>query len=182
MLKQGCAVAVLTLAAMLSDAADAASVGRCGGNGGSKTTSLSCPPGMYIIGLTAKGGDYLDHLGIKCAPFNAAGKRGAVGHTAGAGGTGGNQSVNSSCSGNRAISSLLAYSGSWVDRLASALCAERKPAGGFEGGKFDARLELDVGGSHGSQCRLSCPTGQALNKLKIRYGAWIDSIEAFCEP
>lgn len=182
MSKHGTLAAILVLLTMLPGMAAAASIGRCGSGGGSQTASLSCPPGQYVVALSAKGGDYLDRLGIKCAPFNASGVRGSMAHTAGAGGSGGTESASSTCSGNRAIGYILTYSGSWVDALTSALCAQRKAAGGFDEVKFESRLEFNVGGKHGRQCSLTCPAGQAIHKITVRYGAWIDSIEAFCQP
>jgi len=179
------AIAVAVAAAALwGGSAQAASIGRCGGGGGPQSAQLSCPEGQYVVRLSATGGDYVDRIGIRCASFNAAGARSALGHSASAGGGGGSESATGTCPGNRAVASIWTFSGDWLDVLGSANCAQRRAAGGF-GPLNDGTsvlMEFDVGGDGGRLCHLICPAGQAVHKITVRYGWWIDSIEVFCRP
>lgn len=177
-------IAVLAVLPLLTGTAHSASIGRCGGDGGSQTAQLSCPSGQYVVGLSAKGGKYVDRLGVQCAPFNAAGVRRPIAYSAGAGGTGGTQSAGGVCGGNGAFVRILGRGGAWLDKLDLARCAERKASGGFAGteGANSTLVEFYVGGGGGRPCTLACPTGQAIHKITVRYGSWIDSIEVFCRP
>jgi hypothetical protein len=174
----------LAILMALSSPAEAASIGRCGGNGGPSTASLSCPSGQYIIGLSAVGGRYVDKIGVRCAAFNPAGVRGPQGYSGSAGGSGGDHSASATCTGNAAIARMLARGASWLDAVANFRCDQRKPAGGFEkpASPGAGLMELNVGGFRGEPCRLSCPEGQAMHMIKVRYGSWVDSIEVFCRP
>lgn len=177
------AFVALLLSVLLCDgAAFAGSAGRCGGNGGSKAAFLSCPSGQYVVGLSAKGDRYVDRLGIRCAPFSSSGKRGAIAHTASAGGTGGTANASGQCVGNSAFIGLVARGDVWLDSIGNARCASRASGGGFEAATAQGStlIEFNIGGYGGKQCSLRCPAGEAIYEIRVRYGAWIDSIEVLC--
>jgi hypothetical protein len=181
------AIAGLGLAMLLAASPQAASVGQCGGGGGSQSKTLSCPAGQYVVGVFVRYASYTDRIGIRCAGFDAAGKRGTAGAFQYAGGTGGSYSASDTCSGNRALISLSTRAGSYVDRVTFATCELRQAGGGFPvpSGQnpsdfFD--LASTVGLVGGGSCGLRCPNGEAIHRLIVRYGSWIDSIEAFCRP
>jgi hypothetical protein len=170
------AVLAVTLAAAPAMAAQ-----QCGGSGGG-LTHLTCPTGQYVVGLSVKGGQYLDRLGIRCAPFSATGKRGAATYSASAGGSGGSVAASGQCSGDQAMVRLDLRSGTWVDKLGSARCAKRVAAGGFAPPTSGAegRISFNVGGHKGKDCSLACPSGTAIRQIKVAHAAWIDMIEVVC--
>jgi hypothetical protein len=167
---------------LLADPAEAASVGKCGGGGAQHIKTLSCPAGQYVVGLFARGNPigYVDRVGISCASFNASGVRGTPGQFQIAGGSGGSSSRTQTCEGNRAVTSIAVSAGSYVDKVNYIFCLKRQAPGGF--GQSGDILDLKVGGIGGGFCVVDCPDGEAMHKLIVRYGSWIDSIEGFCRP
>lgn len=178
-------VAALIAALLIPGSVEAASIGACGGGGGSQSATLSCPTGQYIVGVFARGGSYVDRIGIRCAPFTiGTGARGAPGAFQYAGGTGGSTSKSATCSGNRAVARIATRSGGYVDSATDLICVPRISSGGFSalGGSNNKFISFEVGGNGGDSCVLACPGGEAMNRIIVRYGSWIDSIEAFCRP
>ena len=178
-----CITALIAL--LIPCSVEAASVGVCGGGGGSQSTTLSCPTGQYIVGVSVRFDAYVDRIGIRCAAVDQSGHRGTLGAFQFAGGTGGSFVQSKTCSGNRAMIEILTKAGVYVDSTQEYDCETRKPQGGFDvaPGKRPSEQLLVASGGHGGQlCELACSPGEALNKLIVRYGSWIDSIEAFCRP
>ena len=52
---------------LIPPAAWAGSTGRCGGTGGPKDKTLTCPSGQHVVGVQGRGGLYVDLVGIACA-------------------------------------------------------------------------------------------------------------------
>ena len=174
----------LIAALAMTGSAEAASVGVCGGSGGSQSKTLSCPAGHYIVGLFQRRGAFVDRIGIRCASVNSAGKRGKLGAFQYAGGTGGSRSKSATCSGNRAVVDVDVFSGIYVDQLHTSICQPRQPQGAFQE-EDPVRFispAVDSNDLAGSPCHLVCPQGEALHRFIVRYGGWVDSIEGFCRP
>jgi hypothetical protein len=174
-------------AMLLSAPVQAASIGQCGGGGGSQSKTLSCPAGQYVVGVFVRYASYTDRIGVRCAAFDAQGKRGQLGAFQYAGGTGGNFDASDTCSGNRGLIGLFTRAGSYVDRVTMGICEVRKAGGGFpvpsgQNASDFFNLAETVGFVGGRSCNLRCPNGEAIHRLIVRYGSWIDSIEAFCRP
>jgi hypothetical protein len=172
------------VAALLSGPAGAASVGTCGGSGGSQSITLSCPAGKYIVSVFARGASYVDRIGVRCAGFSSTGARGTLGAFQYGGGSGGTSSKSGTCSGDSAVVRIFTRAGIYLDRVRQTVCATRRAAGGFRAPGGKQFFFLDIGGSNfaGSECDLQCPDGEAMHRIIVRYGSWIDSIEAFCRP
>jgi hypothetical protein len=163
----------------LGDPVQAGSVGKCGGGGGTAKT-LSCPSGQYVIALYVRTGAYVDRIGIKCAAFDSSVVRGPAGAFKYGGGGSGHFSETRTCSGNRAYTYIETKAGGYIDKIEHIVCTKRKAAGGF-GGDTE-RLKFTRGGIGGLYCTLECGAGEAIHKVVLRSGAWMDSIEAFCKP
>jgi hypothetical protein len=155
--------------------------GKCGGSGGSQSKTLSCPAGHYIVALSVRRGLYLDRIGIRCAKIDSAGERGALGSFKYAGGTGGSASRSGTCVGDQAVTYIGMFAGRYVDKVTHGVCHARRAQGGFV--EDESSIDVFISGPTGGKgCHLSCSFGEALHKLVVRYGSWIDSIEGFCRP
>jgi hypothetical protein len=173
-------IAAASLAILLAaGTAEASPAGRCGGTGGPDETSLTCPSGQYVIGLSARGGMFVDQVGVRCAPFDAAGKRIGQGSWRFAGPGGGNHTADNSCASTMAATEIVMNSGIYVDRIVRIGCMKRK-AGGFEEGQYPGPKNIGVGGTLGFRCNVKCPGGEALFAVIVTHGSWVDSIRGAC--
>lgn len=170
----------LVLAGLLAGAAAASSTGRCGGTGGSRTVTHTCPPGQYIVGFGARTGAYVDSIVLRCAPFDRAGKRGALGPWQTLGASGGTDYRDDVCDGDKAIYALYVRSGGYLDHVGFGACGKRQRAGGFAQKSSDSTIVVSKGGIGGTSCSLTCPTGEALYEITVKSGGWIDSIRGAC--
>jgi hypothetical protein len=159
----------------------ASDIGRCGGTGGNVSITKSCPAGQYVVGLYARGFQFVDQVGIRCAPFNAQGQVGTPGAWQIAGPGGGTGSNSAHCTGNGAIARIPTASGLYLDYIYQIECHARKTSGGFESVRYEWK-SVGIGGPGGIPCSLTCPSGEALYGIKIKYGSWIDSLRGFCRP
>lgn len=179
-----CGVSLLqVIQGFFTPAAWAGSTGRCGGTGGPNQKTLTCQSGQYVVGLQARGGTYVDLVGIACAPIGANGKRGTIGAFKSAGPGGGTQSRDGFCPGSTAVTRIEGRSGVWYDRLSDGACRGRD----LGTGRFDSPEQvgplINVGGVLGGRpCAIPCPSGEALISVSVRYGSWIDSISGQCRP
>jgi len=160
----------------------AGGTGRCGGTGGSNQKTLTCPSGQYVVGLQGRGGTYVDLVGIACAPIGADGKRGTIGTFMSAGPGGGTNTGSGICPGRDAVRAIRGNSGIWYDYLGDGACSGRVASTGRFEDRDATTAPVKVGGSGGSQCRVGCPTGEALYSITVKYGSWIDSISGQCRP
>ncbi len=71
------------------------------------------------------------------------------------------------------------YSGAFVDRLGVAGCVVRDGTGWRT--RDSAQKRLNIGGPGGHYCEFSCPEGEALTSIKVRYEGWVDSITGTCQ-
>jgi hypothetical protein len=156
-------ILISLLAAYPPGGAAASSAGRCGGTGGQHSKTLSCPSGQYVTGVFAKGGVYVDKVGISC--------KGAGGTTdfIYAGSSGGTNQDRGFCPDRYFVHQLALSSGVYVDQFSSFQC----------GGSFHD-ITLEIGGRGGDLCWISCPNGEELYQLTVRYGDWVDSIAGKC--
>jgi hypothetical protein len=172
---------LLIAAATLSQIAPAAasSAGRCGGTGGQHTKTLTCPNGQYIAGIAARGGLFVDEVSIACRKLPKDGSVGSLGSYISAGPGGGTKSASGQCDRKHAARRLHTKSGAFVDRITGAHCGARELE---DGGWFADRsyFPIEIGGGGGGECIVQCPNGEALYKLTIKYGGWIDSIRGEC--
>jgi hypothetical protein len=178
-------VAALAIGLLLAaGVAEASSTGRCGGSGGPRSTNVTCSSGQYVVGVSARGGSYVDQIGLRCASFDAAGKRIGQGSWKTGGPGGGSVSRDKTCAATEAVIQLDLKSGVYVDQMVEAKCRKRLAGGGFdETPRNYTRLNLEVGGFLGGRsCELQCPGGEALYGVTIKHGGWIDSITGKCRP
>jgi hypothetical protein len=170
--------AMVTLLGM-ADLANAGSAGRCGGTGGEHTKTLTCPNGQYIAGMAARGGLFVDEFSIACRKLPVDGSVGSLGNYISAGPGGGTKSASGECNRKHAVRRLLIKSGAFVDKIEFGKCGARE---GDDEAWFGDRssFELNIGGGGGGRCVVQCPNGEALYKVTVKYGGWIDSIRGEC--
>jgi hypothetical protein len=153
------------------------SAGRCGGTGGDNVTSLTCPNGQYIAALAVRGNGFTDLWSIACREIPVHGQSGPLGNYMSAGPGGGTITKDGSCKRGDAVSSIYVRSGWYVDYADRGWCASRSGDGWSPANYW---FDLKVGGWGGSPCLVDCPTGEAMYKLTVRWGGWIDSIRGDC--
>jgi hypothetical protein len=173
-------VSWIVLGAFMVTGAVAGSTGRCGGTGGDKTKTLSCPRGEYIVGVGYRAGQYVDSITVQCQAIAADGEPGRRGARETAGGSGGTRSNFKSCRSSSAFVKLTVHSGIWVDLLASGECRAKNNEGRWVRAYEYLEYELLNLGGTARKCALECPPGEALTSLTVRYGGWIDSISGQC--
>lgn len=171
------ATTLITVAQITS--AEASATGRCGGTGGQHTKTLTCPTGQYIAGVAARGGLYTDQYSIACRNIPPSGSPGGIGSFMSAGPGGGTQNVSGTCgSKGHAVFGMSFKSGVYVDHASDASCTNRVESGW--GNTIPSHIPLEVGGPGGITCRITCPTGEAMYQLTVKYGAWVDSVSGQC--
>lgn len=95
-----------------------------------------------------------------------------------AGPGGGTRSQSGECRRNdEAVTSIIVRSGAFVDKIDYARCRDRDD-GGWRPDK--GTFSLKIGGSGGGECFVTCPFGEALYKVTVKSGGWIDSISGQC--
>jgi hypothetical protein len=137
------------------------------------------------VGITARGGSFVDRFGIQCATFKKNGVRNPPGGFKTVGSGGGSTTGSDQCGGNQAVTGITTRAGVYVDRISGGECGERTGSSGFA--PFNPNLDgsdlaMSVGGSGGAPCDLQCAEGEAVFRIRVRHGAWIDSIEIVCRP
>jgi len=157
---------------------------QCGGGGGRDTDNLSCKSNEYVVGITVRGGSYIDSIGVQCASFTSKGVRNPPGGFKVGGGDGGSTTGNDQCGKDQAVTSITTKAGIYVDRITGGLCGKRTGSNGFadfNSNLAGSDLALSVGGSGGSPCDLTCPQGEAIGAVMVRFGLWTDSISILCK-
>ena len=141
---------VVTTFALVTSAV-AGSAGRCGGDGGNHTTTLTCPEGQYVAAIGARAGAFIDEFSIACREIPVSGNPGRLGNYMSGGPGGGTSSRSGQCGG-----------------------------GGANWGDARGYINLDIGGGGGLFCALECPQGEVLYQVAVRHGGWVDSIKGNC--
>jgi hypothetical protein len=176
------AAAAAVVAVFLAGAAEASSTGKCGGTG-PNSKSITCGRGQYVVGISARGGSYVDQIGIRCAAFDSAGRRIGNGTWKTVGPGGGDYSRDRTCESTRAVTDLNVRSGIYVDRVLFGTCRKRVAGGFDETPAAGKSIDIGVGGYFGgSFCELECPGGEAFYGVTVTYGSWIDSVTGKCRP
>lgn len=179
MLRASLATAVLMVGLAVSGAAHAGSAGKCGGSGGDKTSTLTCPSGQYVAGISARAGAFLDEYGIACRKILVSGAAGALGDDKRGGPGGSGLRAEGKCAKGHAVNELWFRSGAVVDGAGRGFCVERA-GDGWNSGDRDSTIDIREGGPGGLACSISCPAGEAIYKITIRYGGVIDSVRGEC--
>jgi hypothetical protein len=158
--------------------------GSCGGGGGDRIQILQCGTGKFIIGLAAQGATYVNRVRIRCGRIVGDDEIEDIGGwSAWAGSPSGGDAYGSSeygagyCPGEGVLRGLDVYCGSYLDRIDTGGCSV------YEVGQFLWRttsFSIKVGGRTGIRGAFECPLGEALYKIKVRSGLWIDRISGFC--
>lgn len=146
--------------------------GRCGGDGGDRTTTLTCPDGQYIGAIRVRWENYVDEFSIACrAPGGPLGEymSGGPGH--------GRYVTGRECQGGRIVGWIVFNSGIWVDKVLKFRCGTKYPD---TWGTPVEDFAINAGGDGGSWCELGCPASELLVKIEIKQGGWVDSIRGYC--
>lgn len=165
--------------------AQAGDTGRCGGTGGNREIALSCPVGYHIVGIGARGGAFVDSVSIRCGKFDENGVRSQRLDWQTGGADGGTNFRDAQCPSDMGLTEIAVSSGGYLDKVKRGICRKRKPRGGFGGteGKVVEVIPLGskgIGGVGGVACQLTCPAGEALHEIIVKYGGWVDSIRGKC--
>jgi hypothetical protein len=81
------------------------------------------------------------------------------------------------CQGGQAVWSLETRCGWYVDKVSDLRCGGVTAERVFHG---NARQSINAGGGTGTRTSLQCPNDQAIYKVVVKSGDWLDSIEVFC--
>jgi hypothetical protein len=158
----------MVVVVLLAGAAEAASnAGRCGGRG-PKSATITCASGKFVSGVSARGGSYVDQIGIRCSGTKYTSTWDGPGTWKTMGPGGGNVAGDMACDASH-VRRIEVKSGTYVDRVVSASC-----------GSGPGSQSIGIGGTGGSTCELECPQGEKLYSVTITYGSWIDSIAGKC--
>jgi hypothetical protein len=174
---------IITVTTVLPGTLCAATI-KCGGTGGHNTDRLFCKDNEYVVGITVRGGSYVDSIGIQCASFTSRGVRNPPGGFRVGGGDGGSTTGNDQCGKDQAVTSITTKAGIYVDRITGGLCGKRTGSNGFADfnpNLAGSDLALSVGGSGGSPCDLTCPQGEAIGAVIVNFGSWTDRIQILCK-
>ncbi|MGD9913463.1 MAG: hypothetical protein AB7S80_05220 [Rhizobiaceae bacterium] len=179
---RGMLLVAIALAGVLAQGqlAAASSAGRCGGGGGQKTKTLTCPKGQYIVGVAARGGAFVDEISVACQKIPTSGEPGPRGAFRSAGTGGGTDARSGFCRAAQAVMELSTKGGAYLDRVKVASCNPRRNTGAWETVGINSSVSLNIGGLGGTDCTIECPAGEALYELTVKYGGWIDSIRGQC--
>lgn len=120
----------------------------------------------------------MDQYSIACRKIPVSGAPGDLGGFISAGPGGGTQNDSDTCDKPHAVGSIEFSSGIYVDRARGASCSSRSGTGW--GDNAPSSASIDIGGIGGVKCIISCPTGEAMYQLTVKYGSWIDSISGNC--
>lgn len=177
-----CGVIGAALAAALFIAAPAEAgtyeSGRIGGAGGKTTKLVDCGLNAVAIGFHGRKGSWIDSVGLICRRVNSNGTLGSTFTRTPVGGPGG-YADETRCGGNRVISKVAVYYGSFVNSFGKR-CLEwdaanrRTAAGAFK----DAASAF--GNTHGTRFEVACPDKKPLQALRVRYGTYVDSVRVIC--
>ncbi len=145
-------------------------------NGGSNPYWLQCPSGQVAVGIYGQASNYVDQLGLICAPLDSAdGTLGAVDPSTVTGkNTGSPYSV--MCPTGQAMVGITGRSGTYVDHL--GIQCQYVPtwlASGTVGPSLDAG-----GGPGGDAFTETCPQGHVINQISGYSGDWIDAVQPQC--
>jgi hypothetical protein len=61
-----------------------------------------------------------------------------------------------------------------------AFCYPRQGQGWKLSRRGGSEAMVDIGGGGGTSCDIVCPAGEALYKITVKYGGWVDSIRGEC--
>ena len=154
------------------------SAGRCGGTGGDKVTTLTCPTGQYIAAIGARAGNFLDEFSIACRAIPVPPSLpGQLGEYMSGGPGGGWANVTKECPRGLAITKISTFSGWYVDSLISARCESRSSD---RWGLPAIEIDLLIGGRGGQDCPIQCPTGEAMYKVEVKHNGWVDHLHGYC--
>lgn len=174
-------VGLVWLAALASVSdASASSAGRCGGTGNKHARTLTCPAGQYVVGLSARGGVYVDQVSIACQQIPVSGQPGPRGGFMSAGPGGGTSQNGGFCDGGQAVAFLRLKSGIYLDHVVNGGCKPRQGSGWSLAAGNQSFADVDIGGPGGISCTVDCPPGEAVYSVTVRYGDWVDSVSGAC--
>ena len=156
---------------------------------------FTCGPNEFVTSITAHGHEYVEGIRVRCSkignspPFLSVFEEGANLGVVHRGVRGDSTYAHMSCPSGEAVTSLSTHCGSYVDRIAAVVCKEYLPHNGAfrdtSTGPVRSRRStkrfLNIGGLGGNLKSLGCPTGEAVYKVKVAYGEWIDLLEVFCK-
>jgi hypothetical protein len=158
---------------------------KVGGGGGNNTATAECPAPEFAIGLSYRCGSYGNSIQLKCGKVSN-GTIVPTRVTSFAGATGGGSVLSSQCSEagkfNAAITQIKTRADLYVDQIGPQTCtrlnANATPPTMTTG-------VYAVGGNcnnsgHGVVQFATCPIGEVLFKVVVKYGLWMDSFQGYC--
>jgi hypothetical protein len=176
--RRGLSVAILIAASVLL-AGSAVAGPKCGGTGGTRTQTFTCGAGELLDHVKVIAGQYANRIAFGCAKVG-----GGDGKSSGF--LGGpdprynrdNRTGTATCQTGQFVWSLETQCGWYVDNVVEIRCGPISLLGGISQGM--ASQSINAGGSGGMPKSLQCPDKQAIYKVRVKSGDWIDSIEVFC--
>lgn len=174
------AAAVFAASILLAPAADAGP--KCGGSGGTRTQTFTCGSGELLNRVKVVAGRYANRIVLGCA--KAGGSSPTDGRSSGF--LGGpapsysrdNRTGTATCPNGEFVWSLETQCGWYVDNVIEIRCGPINAFGDIVQGM--SNQSINAGGSGGMPASLQCQDNQAIYKVRVKSGDWIDSIEVFC--
>jgi hypothetical protein len=143
-----------------------------GGTGGNGPFTFTCYPGDVLVGLFGRGATYVDQIGLMCARLQPNGALTGEYWLGGYGGGGGSP-FTAHCPAGMAVAGLAGRSHTYLDQI-QVYC--ETPPFTYNGGYS----VFGGGGWGGDWFYDMCPSGYALDSISLRWGNWIDAIQATC--
>jgi hypothetical protein len=174
---------MLVAAAAALTAAGAAEAGpKCGGGGGTRTQTFTCGSGELLNHVKVVAGAYANRMALGCSKVGSSDPKdgkdsGFLGGPA-PGYSRDNRTGSATCLTGQYAWSVETRHGWFIDAVVEIRCGPIRLLGGVSHGMD--RQSINAGGSSGMHCSLQCPDDQAIYKVRVKSGDWIDSIEVFC--
>ncbi len=151
-----------------------------GGGGGNLVQDSECPTGSVAVGVFARTGNYMDSIGVVCAPLLPSGVISGAGTFANrVSDAGGNIDHISMCPLGRALRGLVGHTGAYVDEIKGQCSFPQDIA--LQVLPLDTAISSAITAeSGGNPASVECGSGQAMVGLRARSGAYLDHLNIIC--
>ncbi len=164
-------------------------VGNKAVRGPVKSENIQCPPRHRPVGLAVTAGTFVHGFTLHCQRYIGGRLTGEIREISGARTTNGNHVKSATCPANHFVSGIDAMGGLYVDQILTIRCTPikmykhvTKKSRTLTNEIFDYVIrQVGAGGRGGDTIvRMNCSNRDPINRLRVRFGSWLDHFEAFC--